>query len=129
MSLPVAVQIYSVRADAKADLRDALVKIKEIGYDGVEFAGLYGHTPSEIRQLCEEIGLVPISAHVPYLEMIKDPEGVLSQYAEIGCKYVAIPHLSPEYRPGTENFPQVIRKRQKCWEETAAKLGMTLLLS
>ena len=42
MSLPVAVQVYSVRDDAKADLRATLEKIKDMGYDGVEFAGLYG---------------------------------------------------------------------------------------
>ena len=41
MSFPVAIQVYSVREDAKADLRATLAQIKEMGYDGVEFAGLY----------------------------------------------------------------------------------------
>ena len=42
---PVAIQIYSVRDDAQANLFGTLKKLKEMGYDGVEFAGLYGHTP------------------------------------------------------------------------------------
>ena len=63
MALPVAVQVYSVRDDAKADLRGTLEKIKAMGYDGVEFAGLYGYAPEDVKKMCEEIGLVPISAH------------------------------------------------------------------
>ena len=126
MALPVAVQVYSVRKDAEADLRGTLEKIKEIGYDGVEFAGLYGNDPAEIKKMCEEIGLIPISAHVPYRDMIKDPEGVLADYATIGCKFVAVPYLVPEDRPGTEGFPEVI-KNVKILGEVAKKLGMTLL--
>ena len=45
---PVAIQIYSVRDDAQANLFGTLKKLKEMGYDGVEFAGLYGHTPEEV---------------------------------------------------------------------------------
>ena len=108
MSLPVAIQVYSVRKDAEADLRGTLTALRDMGYDGVEFAGLYGHTAAEVRELCRELGLVPISTHVPYVDMLKDPAGVLSQYAEIGCKYVAVPYLSPEHRPGTPNFEYVV---------------------
>jgi len=107
MSLPIAVQVYSVRQDANEDLFGTLKSIKEMGYDGVEFAGLYGHSPEKIKEMCEELGLVPVSAHVPYLDMVADSRGVLSQYAEIGCSYVAVPYLNPEYRPGTEKFPEV----------------------
>ena len=126
MALPVAVQVYSVRDDAGADLRGTLEKIKAMGYDGVEFAGLYGNEPAEIKKMCEEIGLVPISAHVPYLDMVADPKGVLSQYAEIGCEYVAIPYLTPEYRPGTPAFPEVI-ENAKMLGKVAKELGMQLL--
>ena len=39
MALPIALQVYSVRKDAEADLRGTLEQIKKMGYDGVEFAG------------------------------------------------------------------------------------------
>ena len=77
MSLPVAVQVYSVRDNAAKDLRGTLKAIKEMGYDGVEFAGLYGNSPAEIKKMCEEIGLVPISAHVPYVDMVADANSSL----------------------------------------------------
>ncbi len=126
MALPVAVQIYSIRDDAKEDLRSTLVKIKEMGYDGVEFAGLYGNTPEQIKAMCEEIGLIPVSAHVPYLDLVADPKGVLSQYATIGCKFVAVPYLNAEYRPGTDKFPEVI-ENIKMIGKVAKELGLQLL--
>ena len=126
MALPVAVQVYSVRDDAKADLRGTLQKIKDMGYDGVEFAGLYENDPADIKKMCEDIGLVPVSAHVPYRDMIAAPEAVLSQYATIGCKFVAVPYLVAEDRPGTEGFAAVI-ENIKMLGAVAKKLGMTLL--
>ena len=126
MALPVAVQVYSVRDNAKENLRATLEQIKKIGYDGVEFAGLYGNSPEDIKAMCDEIGLVPISAHVPYLDMVKDPEGVLSQYATIGCRFVAVPYLTEEYRPGQDKFAEVI-ENVKMLGAVAKKLGMQLL--
>ena len=108
MKFPVAIQVYSLRKEAEANLYGTLKKIRAMGYDGVEFAGLYGHKSEEIRDMCADIGLVPVSAHVPYLDMVQDPEGVLGMYAAIGCKFVAVPYLTPEYRPDTEKFGEVV---------------------
>ena len=37
---PVALQVYSVRDDAAADMMGTLKKIADMGYDGVEFRRL-----------------------------------------------------------------------------------------
>ncbi|MBE6602635.1 MAG: sugar phosphate isomerase/epimerase [Ruminococcaceae bacterium] len=126
MAFPVALQLYSVRQDADANLYATLKKVKALGYDGVEFAGLYNHKPEEIRDMCADIGLVPISAHVPYQDMVADPEGVLSQYVTIGCKFVVVPYLTEEYRPGTDKFPEVV-KNVAAIGAVAKKLGLQLL--
>lgn len=126
MKFPVAIQVYSLREEAEANLYGTLKKIRAMGYDGVEFAGMYGHKPEEIRDMCADIGLVPISAHVPYLDMVQDPEGVLGMYAAIGCKFVAVPYLTPEYRPDTERFGEVV-ENIKMLGAVAKRLGITLL--
>ena len=95
MALPVAVQLYSVRNNVSADMRATLEQVKKIGYDGVEFAGLYNNKPEDIKKMCEEIGLVPLSAHVPYVDMVKNPD-ILNDYKTIGCKFVAVPYLNAE---------------------------------
>lgn len=124
MKFPIALQVYSVREDAAADFYGTLKAIKAMGYDGVEFAGLYGHTAAEIKGWCQELGLVPVSAHVPFVDMMGDPE-LLKTYAEIGCNYVVIPYLTEEYRPGQAKFAEVIEGARMLGEKANA-LGMTL---
>lgn len=126
MALPVAVQVYSVRDDAMADIRGTLKQIKEMGYDGVEFARMHGSTPEELKALCEEFGLVPVSAHVPYADLIADTKGTLAQYAAIGCQYIAIPYLGEAERPGGEKFAEVIENIKMIGKEARAQ-GMQLL--
>ena len=123
---PVGVQVYSVRDDAAADLRGTLEKIKEISYDGVEFAGLYGNEPSAIKAMCAEIGLVPISAHVPYADLMKDTAGTVAKYVEIGCKYIAVPYLGEKDRPGGELWNDTVKIIALIGEE-CKKQGITLL--
>jgi sugar phosphate isomerase/epimerase len=108
MALSVAVQVYSVRDYAEKDLRGTLQKIKDMGYAGVEFAGLYGNDPKEIKAMCEEIGLVPLSAHVPFADLRKDLDKMLEDYATIGCKFIAVPYLEPVDRPGAEGWEKTI---------------------
>lgn len=107
--LPIGLQLFSVRDDMEADFKGTLEKVKEMGYDAVEFAGLYGNSPAQVKRLCEEIGLVPVSAHVPFAEMIADPDGVLDAYREIGCEQIVIPYLTEEYRPGSQGFDTLIQ--------------------
>lgn len=126
MGFPVALQIYSVRDFAEKDLKDTLAKVKEMGYDGVEFAGLYGNEPGEVKRMIEELGLTPISAHVPLDEMLADPDKVIGAYAEIGCKYIAVPYLPEERRPGTDGFAKTIKDIEGL-AATAKKYGIQML--
>ena len=126
MALPVAVQLYSLRNEMEKDLEGTLRAVKAMGYDGVEFAGLFDKSADEVKNLVETIGLTPISAHVPYADMVDDAEKVLSDYAEIGCKFVVIPYMTEEYRPGAEKFDELI-ENIKIIGAKAKELGMTLL--
>ena len=49
MNFSVALQVYSVRDFAEKDLEGSLQKIREMGYDGVELAGLYGRSYAEVK--------------------------------------------------------------------------------
>ena len=108
MRLPVAIQFYTVRDEAEKDFFGTLQKIKDMGYEGVEFAGLFGNSPELVRDKCREIGLIPVSAHVPLDEMIADPEGVAKTYSAIGCRFIAVPYVTEERRPGAELFEKTL---------------------
>ena len=123
---PVAIQLYSVRDNMADDFEGTLKKIKELGYDGVEFAGIFDKTADEVKALVDKFDLIPISAHVPYADLIEDTEKVLSDYVKIGCKFVAIPYMTEEYRPGAEKFDELI-ENIKIIGAKAKEMGMTLL--
>lgn len=123
--LPIGLQLFSVRDDLAADFEGTLKKVKEMGYDGVEFAGLFGKNPKEVKKLCDEIGLAPVSAHVPLQEMMADPEGVIATYRQIGVLQIVIPYLTEEYRPGAAGFDMLIRWARKLGQLCKAQ-GMKL---
>ncbi len=126
MALPVAIQLYSLRGEAKEDFRGTLETVKKLGYDGVEFAGLFGNAPENIKAMCEEIGLVPISAHVPFAELLADTEKTLNVYKTIGCKYIVLPYLDAKYRESKEIFMEAVAKIAAIGE-AAEKIGLQLL--
>ena len=70
VELPIAVQLYSVRGDMEADFVGTLAKVKGMGYDGVEFAGLFGNAPEQVKHWCDSLGLDAVSAHVPLADML-----------------------------------------------------------
>ena len=125
MAFSVALQLYSIRSIGKVDFKAALAEAKRMGYDAVELAGLYGNKAEDVKQMCEELGITPISAHVPYRDMVANPD-LLEDYATLGCKFVVIPYLCEEDRPGTDGFAAVI-ENAKMLGARAKALGMQLL--
>ncbi len=126
MKLPIAIQLYSVRDDMEKDFVGTIKKVKELGYEGVEFAGLFGKTGLEVKAICHEIGITPMSAHVPYFDMLENPEAVLKDYKDMGCKYVAVPYLTEECRPGTDGWASTVEGIRKIGE-AAKEMGIQLL--
>lgn len=63
--MKIAVQLYSVRdhIDNGKDLLAILPKVKELGYDGVEFAGYFDLPADELRKALDDAGLVAVGTH------------------------------------------------------------------
>ena len=124
--MKVGVQVYSVRDFAEKDFAATMKSIKEMGYDGVELAGDYGLSASEIKGVLDSLDLIPFSAHVPMVDMYEKPEEVFPFYREIGIKYIVVPYIAEEYRPDTAAFPKTIEMIREIGA-TAKKYGMQLL--
>lgn len=124
--LPVGLQLYSVRDAMAQDFKGTLQQVKAMGYDGVEFAGLFGNTPEQVKAMCAEIGLNPISAHVPLADMLADTDKVIADYKTLGCKYIVVPYVTEERRPGGELFMQMIDEIRAIGEKAKAA-GLVLL--
>ncbi len=64
-SFSVSLQLYSLREQSQHDFIAVLKKVAQIGYEGVEFAGLYDQAPHLIRKVLDDLGLAATSAHGP----------------------------------------------------------------
>ena len=112
--MPIGLQLYSVRDAMEKNFYGTLKEVKAMGYDAVEFAGLFGHTAAEIKEMCADLGLDPISAHVGRAVIMADLEGVIKTYADIGCRYIALPWADWKVElpgaDGYEAFKEDVRK-------------------
>ena len=124
--LPIALQLYTVRGDMEQDFKGTLQKVKALGFDGVEFAGLFNNAPADVNAMCKEIGLVPISAHVPLADMLADVDKVIADYKAVGCEYIVVPYVTEERRPGGDKFYQMVDEIRAIGEKCKAA-GLTLL--
>ncbi len=106
---PVAYQVYSARREAEKDLDGVLAQLKKMGYDGVEFAGFYGHSAEEVAAMLKKHGLKAISSHVALKLIEEDMFGQISFHQKIGCEYIAVPFLDGETRPGTPGFAHAMQ--------------------
>ena len=89
MSLKLALQLYSVGADAKADFDGTLKRVSEMGYEGVEFAGLYGYDADHVVERQTE--LVIFSDLVVSVEILR---GVFQKRREfIDCPLAVLDEL------------------------------------
>ena len=79
-----------------------------------------------MKQVLAEVGLTAISAHVPLDDMVKDAEGTFAFYKEIGCRFVAVPWLGEERRPGNPGFEETVKQINEIGA-VACKYGIQLL--
>ncbi len=97
-----AVQMYSVRDHIKDgnDMLNILGKVKEIGFEGVEFAGYFGLSAEELRARCDELGLEVVGTHLGLDDYLPENLDKTLKYSEtLGCKYIGVggaPHSTYE---------------------------------
>ena len=100
------VQLYSLRELAeRAGAEEVLRAVSEAGYDGVEFAGFYGKTPAEMKELLKKYKLEGVSAHIR-------PEAVeesLPFIDGLGIRYVFVPWVGPEEFASAEKYEKVVK--------------------
>ncbi len=87
MPIPLALQLYTLREDAAGDFPAVLRTVAAIGYKGVEFAGLHGMKPADVRKILDDLGLVTTSAHVPVFDPAQADQ-VLADARTLGYSYL-----------------------------------------
>lgn len=127
----IGLQMLSLRSEAEIDFIGTLKKVKEIGYEAIEFAGFY-QTPSvKLKAALEETGLDAFSAHVPLnfdnqKKMENDLKKEAEYAAEIGVKYIMIPWFPLPTKPieaDVEQYVQIVGKCSAVVREAGLQFG------
>lgn len=105
-----AVQLYSLRDMAQREGAEAVLRaVAEAGYDGVEFAGFYGKTPVQMKELLEKYRLAPVSAHIGAVAV----EDNLPYIDALGIGYVCIPWAGPETFASGQAYGAFIKETER----------------
>ena len=98
-TLPIALQLYSVREDCQKDLPGVLEQVAAMGYDGVEFAGYYDHSPQDLRKLLDANGLKTAGTHTQIATLLgEELEKTVAFNQVLDNPFLIVPGLPEEYR-------------------------------
>ena len=97
-SMPIGIQLYTLRSLLERDFDGTLARVAEIGYREVEFAGYYKRTPAQIRDVLQRTGLSAPSAHIPLPATDDDWKRALDAAAVIGHRWAVVPWLDEKQR-------------------------------
>lgn len=86
--LPIGLQLYSVREMLAKDYEGTLKQLSSIGFQEVEAAGYFGHTPDQVKQAMTSAGLRCVSAHYPYTELAKSIDETIAFNKAVGVDYI-----------------------------------------
>ncbi len=86
----MALQLYTLRDPAKQDLAGTLKKVREMGWQYVQWSGMPNLSAEKIREALDTAGLKAMSAHVSMEPFEKDFDTNLKFWKTVG-----VPNLGP----------------------------------
>ena len=117
-TIPIALQLYSVRHDCEKDLPGTLEAVAKMGYDGVEFAGYYGRSAGELRKLLDDLGLRVAGTHTRLDTLLGDALAETVAFnRELGNRFLIVSSLAEERRSSREAWLETARIFDRIAEE------------
>jgi sugar phosphate isomerase/epimerase len=120
----VGLQLYSIRDLCAKDLVGTLKAVKEIGYAGVEFAGTYGKSAKELKQLLDDNGLVACGTHSGLDTIRLDKiSATLDFYNQLGCPFVTVPYMRATDAAGWKELAVLFTAAQEKAKPCGIRIG------
>lgn len=109
-TIPVCLQLYTVRDASAADFYGTLEKVAKIGYAGVELAGLNGKPAAELKKVLDDHNLLVCGAHVGLNDFENKFDETVGTFRTLGAKYLAVPYLDGSLRTSIESYRSLAHK-------------------
>ncbi|MBC1249418.1 sugar phosphate isomerase/epimerase [Listeria welshimeri] len=123
MKAKIALQLWSVKEACEDDFFGTLEKVAEMGYDGVEFAGYYGKSASEIKTKLAELGLEVAGSHISKEMLEEELEDVIVFERELGNKFIICPYADFETKQEGLSFAEKLREIAKTIQQAGMQFG------
>ena len=122
----IGLQLYTVRAAMKTDFDSTVAKVAATGYKEVEFAGYYDHSPKEIRELLDRVGLVAPSCHVDYKTVENKWPETIEAAKVVGHSFIICPWIDEKQRAepgGWKRAADLFNKAGEASQEAGIQFG------
>ncbi len=122
----IALQLYTVRHLAAADLPGTLRAVAAAGYRSVELAGLPEIEPDELSRLLLETGLHAIASHEGIERLRQDPNAVADRLGVLGCPRAIVPWMPDQDRETVDDvrrFAAELGTLARSFAERGVRLG------
>jgi len=121
-----AIQLYTVRQLMQQDIAATLRLLAGLGYQQVEFAGLFDHAATAVATWLAEYGLSAPAGHVMLQPMLTDTNRVLDEALALGHRYLVMPYLfDHERNDGLRSYQQLAQQLNRIGERCQA-VGLQL---
>ena len=98
------IQMYSLRDITGQDLAGALKAVADMGYQSVEFAGFFGHSAEDVRDMLVRNNLTCSGTHSGLGDLLNNFEETVKYHKTIGNKYYIIPGHDLSTREKLDTF-------------------------
>jgi sugar phosphate isomerase/epimerase len=122
-SIPMGIEMYSVREELKKDPQGTVRAIAAMGYQGLEFYAPYfewSHTQAkEMKKLMDDLGIRCFSTHNDAAYLTKEKiQNAIDLNLDLGSKYVVMASSQP--RPGLEGWKEIAEELNFAAEKLGA---------
>ncbi|MBI4977488.1 MAG: TIM barrel protein [Spirochaetes bacterium] len=103
MKLPntnIALQLYTMRDHTKTieDFDKTMARLKEIGYQAIELAGLWEFDDNAMKASLDKHGITVISTHLGLDNLTKSYDRTLARMKTLGFEHAVVAWSAAEYR-------------------------------
>ena len=118
MALPIGLQLYTIRDCLSKDYEGSLKQVARIGYEYVEWAGMYGRSAAQARQVVDKLGLKSCNTHLGLEAFTTQLDQTIADAKVLGFKFITCPWIDGKYH-NPEGFRQVAKTLTEAGKKAA----------
>ncbi|WNB91218.1 sugar phosphate isomerase/epimerase [Bacillus sp. NEB1478] len=103
--LKIGLQLYSIHSEAEQNFLDTLENVRNMGYDSVQFAGLFGISAKEVKKVLDSTGLTAAGAHIPFDQFLGEAfKRQMDDQLVLENDLMIMPYLTEEQRKSLDDY-------------------------